>query len=160
MTVQEYIPRGIISSLGETWPLDVWKSIALQLCFAAMQWYETHGFLHGDWHFGNVLVDETEATRLVYLALKRRWVVEDAAGVRPVITDFARSELRPARDLQPWMLASQLGMVWDMLRTACPDTGLSRQTKEAAMDVGADETVEAIVARVQGWVRNCRAAVG
>lgn len=158
VVVQEFIPRGSVTALGATWPLDVWLSIAQQLCFAVMEWYDRYGFVYGDWHDGNVLVDDTDDARLAYRAFGVRWVVDQAAGVRPVLTDFGRSDVRPSDDLAPWMLGAQLGTVWDMLRHACPDAELRETTKRMSMDVDGVETVADVVAHVRAWLRACRAA--
>lgn len=154
LVVQEYVERGSVSALGDVWPMDVWTSVAQQLIFAAMEWYESYGFLYGDWHFGNVLLDSRTEEEAVYRAFRRRWVVRATASVRPVLTDFARSEVRRT-GLEPWMLASQLGNIWDMLHHACPAAVARQATQRASIAIGDAETVDAIVAGVQGWCRQC-----
>jgi len=153
LVVQEYIEKGNVSALGDVWPMDLWTSVVQQLTFAAMEWFDTYGFLYGDWHLGNVLLDNTAVHDVVYRAFRQRWVVR-TASVRPALTDFARSEVRPVGRLEPWLLASQLGTIWDMLHRECPVAELRIATQRASISIGDAESVDDIVAGVKDWCRH------
>jgi serine/threonine protein kinase len=143
--LQEFIQSGSLRDVTE-WSIEKWRSVLLQLTYAVLEWYEKHGFLYGDWHFGNVLLDVTEKKRLQYEAFGKKWFVRDSCGVRPVITDFARSTLRPIGTLAPWQLADQLGYVWDMMAHVCPDEVIKGQIRQMSIKVGGYETLDALCA--------------
>ena len=123
--VQEYIVRGNLRAVTE-WSTELWKSVILQLTYACMEWYE-QGFLFGDWHFGNILLDIPQKKVHTYHAFGETFKVH-THNVSPVITDFARSTLRPAGSLELWMLTDQLALVWDLFANSSPfDQDLIRQ---------------------------------
>jgi len=115
--IQEYITSGDLSNVV-TWTAELWRSVVLQLTYACMEWYE-QGFLYGDWHFGNILLDTTHSKVHTYKALGKTFKVA-THGVSPVITDFARSTLQPSGSLDIWGLTDQISMVWSIFTRSCP----------------------------------------
>jgi len=156
IVVQEFIERGSISNLGKSWPLELWVSITQQLCFAAMEWYDTFGFLYGDWHSGNILLDDTDDTLLIYKAFDIKWTVKNSTGVRPVLTDFSRSELRPNGDIAPWLLGTQLGYIWDMMYHECPNPELLKETQRMSIQIGEAEDIKTIITIIRSWLHACQ----
>jgi hypothetical protein len=151
--VQEFIKVGNLNGV-QHWTLRLWKSVTLQLLFACMEWYESYGFLYNDWHFGNVLLDDSNGdTKHVYKAFNKKWVVDDLAGVRPVLTDFARCELRKHDQLEPWHLATQIAYVLNMMMRSCPDPALMAVVKTASIKIGDFETHEDVIKAVAKFIK-------
>jgi len=151
--VQEYIRGGDLHTITD-WNIEMWLSIILQLTFASMEWYEQHGFLYGDWHFGNILLDVTNESSVTYKAFGHKWKVKNTTGLRPVLTDFSRSDLRKPNQLEPWQLGAQLGVIWDMLSHKCPNTTIQETTSKASIDIGTPEDINEILTIVRAWKAN------
>ena len=121
VVIQEYIVAGDLTKIN-TWTLPLWKSIVLQLTYACMEWYE-QGFLFGDWHYGNILLDTSSTPDHVqsYTALGSTFKVQ-THGVCPVITDFGRCTLMTSNpeSFDVWMLSDQISTVWDMFKHTIP----------------------------------------
>lgn len=143
--VQEYISNGDLNTIKQTIDIDLWWSITRQLTYAVLELFDNHGFLYGDWHFGNILLDEQEIGSITYRAFGKKWVVPETHGIRPVLTDFSRSELRPAKTLEPWQLTTQLGLVWDMMLHICPEINVRRQFEQYAFEIDECETIDDII---------------
>ena len=144
--IQEYVERGSLTMIGESdWTGQLWTSIVLQLTYACMEWYE-QGFLFGDWHFGNILLDTTNSKIHEYNALGTVFRIK-TNGVSPVLTDFARSTLRPPKSLEIWTLSNQLSMIWDIFKSSCP---FDKNTiRDFAIAIGQVETRADIIAHVK-----------
>jgi len=144
VVIQEYIPRGDLIRHSKLWDIPTWKSIFKQLTCACIELYEKYGFLYGDWHHGNILLDETADSTHSYQAFGKTYNVE-TCSVRPVLTDFARSDLQPD-NVEAWQLADQLGLVWDIIR--CPSVPLARKLADASVTVSDCPTADEIVKMV------------
>lgn len=134
ITVQEYIHNGNLRSLIPRLTMDLWWSIAKQLTYACMEWFEYYGFLFGDWHLGNILVDVTDKKCQTYNVFGKQRRVE-TNGTSPVLTDFARSSIDPSGSLEYWQLNDQIGLIWDLLSSHCPHADVQVAFKQASMDI-------------------------
>ena len=112
--IQEYIYEGDLHKFKNNITFEIWSSIIKQLTYSCIEWYEKYGFLYGDWHYGNILMDICETKYNKYRAYGKEWKVK-TYSYAPVLTDFSRSEIRPIDKLEPWQLASQISLIWDML---------------------------------------------
>ena len=147
---QEHIIDGNMRS--KVFDVEQWRSIVSQLTFAVMELYDKYGFLYGDWHFGNVLVDTTSDHSKTYKAFGKHWKVKNTTGLRPVLTDFSRSDLRNEKeDVQPWQLGTQIAYVWDMLANIASLQEYKDVCRELSIEVGMHD--EAILKTVRQWMK-------
>jgi len=142
--LQEYIRNGDLHAWRHKWTYETWTSVFQQLTYACMECYEMYGFLYGDWHFGNILMDVCPSKSVTYAAFGRKWRVT-CHGYCPLLTDFARSDIRPSGTLEPWQLASQLGLVWDLLHHVCPKHEKKSFIQKASVQVSAAEDIGSIL---------------
>ena len=151
VVVQEYIPGGTLADFNDMNDVK-WRSITLQLTFACLEWYESYNYLYMDWHSGNVLMDTTDESAATYKALGEHWNVSDLVGIRPVITDFSRGVIAStASDLEPWTLASQLGIIWDMMKHTAP-SDVRQNVSELSIKVGECEELDDLIAVIKTFV--------
>jgi len=145
MVVQEYIPNGDLHIMKTKWTMEFWSSMVQQLTYACLEWFESYGFLHGDWHFGNVLMDPDENIYATYAAFGKRWRVQ-THGIAPVLTDFSRSVIVPPKSRQLWQLTDQIGILWDMFQHKCPEKEMQRKLQTASIQVGSCEKINDLLA--------------
>ena len=152
--IQEYIIAGDLSNVSE-WTASLWKSVVLQLTYACMEWW-AQGFVFGDWHFGNILLDTTQSNSHSYTAFGKTFKVR-THGVSPVLTDFARSTLQPPGSLDLWMLADQIATIWDKFESSCPfKTNEDDRFADFALQIGIVQNTTDFIAIVSRFRRALR----
>lgn len=151
VVVQEFIPGGTLADFTDMNSVK-WRSITLQLTFACLEWYESYNYLYMDWHSGNVLMDTVDERVATYEALGEKWVVSDLVGIRPVITDFSRGVITAtSSELESWTLASQLGIIWDMMKHTAPSE-VRQNVSEFSIKVGECEEMGDLITVIKSFV--------
>jgi len=128
--IQEYIKLGSIADNDIT---KFKKSIILQLIYATLEWYDIHKFIYQDWHKWNILLDTTTDKTRTYNAFGKKWVIQDTMGYSPVLTDFARSNIK--KHLEPYELADQIALILDIFNV----------DQEIAIAIGSCENIKDIL---------------
>lgn len=146
--IQEYINDGDLHKFKNNLTIEIWSSIIKQLTYACIEWYEYYGFLYGDWHYGNILIDKCETKYNKYKVFGQEWKVK-TYGYSPVLTDFSRSEIRPVKTLEPWQLASQISLIWDMLQYICPNETIQKQVQKYSIIIGECEDINEILIKIK-----------
>ncbi len=167
--IQEFIKNGDLSNM-EPWTVQNWISVTLQLTFCVIELFKQFGFIYEDWKLRNILWDITKCQTLrvgtvepelaanpeglalhcttsdeefVYRAYRKRWTVK-TYGIRPVFTDFARSDILMTKK-QDWHLAVQLSLVFDMMAYKCPNKKLKLVTEKMAYQIEKRESISEIL---------------
>jgi len=147
--IQEFIEGGDLTKRGKL-PTTLWTSIAMQLTYSCIEFYEKFGLLYGDWHMGNILMDTTEDEYHQYVCAKsRQHFTVKTFGLRPVLTDFSRCDVYPHDDKVPWQLAYQISTVWDVLYHKCLDKDVGDYIKNKRMAMGVHDNIGAIIEMVE-----------
>ena len=140
--IQEFIRNGDLSNM-EPWTTQTWISVTLQLTFCVIELFNNFGFIYEDWKLRNILWDTTSDEEFVYRAYRKGWTVK-TYGIRPVFTDFARSDILMTKK-QDWHLAVQLSLVFDMMSYKCPNKRLQSATEKMAYQIEKRESISEIL---------------
>jgi hypothetical protein len=144
--IQEFIRNGDLSNM-EPWTTQNWISVTLQLTFCVIELFNKFGFIYEDWKLRNILWDTTSDEEFVYRAYRKSWTVK-TYGIRPVFTDFARSDILMTKK-QDWHLAVQLSLVFDMMAYKCPNKRLQSATEKMAYQIEKRESIGEILEHVE-----------
>jgi hypothetical protein len=144
--IQEFIRNGDLSNM-EPWTTSNWISVTLQLTFCVIELFKKFGFIYEDWKLRNILWDTTSDEEFVYRAYRKSWTVK-TYGIRPVFTDFARSDILMTKK-QDWHLAVQLSLVFDMMAYKCPNKRLHSATEKMAYQIEKRESISDILEDVE-----------
>jgi hypothetical protein len=144
--IQEFIKNGDLSNI-EIWSIPIWISVTLQLTFCMIELFNKFGFIYEDWKLRNILWDTTSDEEFIYRAYRKSWTVK-TEGIRPVFTDFARSDILMTKK-QDWQLAVQLSLVFDMMAYVCPEKKLKKDTEKMAYQIEKRESISEILEDVE-----------
>ncbi len=109
MIAMPYYPLGSINSY--TWNrqnFPTLKNVIKQVVFALLLAYETFGFVHADFHVGNVLIRATKKTETIYGQYRVA-----TNGVYPMIMDFGRSRIS---ETQPYFVYKDIQRFLNCIR--------------------------------------------
>jgi len=151
--VQEFIPGGSVRHFDK-WTDAIWVSITLQLTFACLELYESYGFIYDDWHSGNILLDTTTDSEYVYRAFNKKWKVSCVDNIMPVLTDFARCSIigmTKSQHLEPCDLASEISIVWDMMRNSTQNIRYLEIINDYVDSIGSLERICDIIRTVKAF---------
>lgn len=142
--IQEYIMDGDLSNVpSKFWTFEIWKTIVQQLTLAIIELFEEYGFVHGDWHFGNILLDKTENIEHEYNVLGKVWKVK-TLGMSPVLTDFSRSSIIKKDDRNIETLTDQLGLIWDLFKNVCPSPDFKKHMGQISIDISECSSIKSV----------------
>lgn len=112
----DYIPNSISELLKKDLTNEQFYSIIKQLGFVYIHTYTEYGFIHGDIHCGNILVDIDTPKTIHYRINDKDYTVE-TLGYEPMLLDFQRGMLRRGIDEQSKILSLQndLSMLFHIL---------------------------------------------